>query len=46
MWLMILTVFAAVILALLAVLVFVMVVLHRKPRAVSSLRGVRGGHGE
>jgi hypothetical protein len=45
MWLMVLALFTVLILAVLAVLVFVMVVLHRKPRA-TSLHDVRGTSGE
>jgi hypothetical protein len=43
MWLMVLAMFAVLVLALLGVLVFVMVVLHRKPRAASA-NDLRGRH--
>ena len=45
MWLIVLAMCAVLILALLAVMVFVMVVLHRKPRMASG-HGVRGIHGD
>jgi hypothetical protein len=43
MWLVVLAMFTVLILALLGLIVFVMVVLHRKPNAASA-DGLRGRH--